>query len=109
MAALDKDWFRDIAKGSEDLDTIRPAFVRKQLRISGDEAVMVPPFVGLSSRLYTMKEACAAIPCSMTTLRKMLRERMIFPHPRGRLIYIPQEEIANYNARAQLRYQRKHA
>jgi len=109
MKELPKDWFRDLAKGSEDLDQIRPTTKRKTLHVPGDEAEMVPPFRGVSTRLYSMREACEIMKCSITTLRKLLRERMIFPHPRGRFVYIPEEEIANYNARAQLRYQRRHA
>lgn len=112
MKALKPGWYKEFSKGSEDLDLIQPATARKPLAPIPAVADMVPPFRGLSRQLLTMKEACAhpSLKVSMTTLRKLLRERMIFAQPRGRLIYIPIEEIENYNARAQLRdRERRHA
>lgn len=108
MTALKKDWFRGAAKETEDLDRIRPR-ARTGLAAVPGVSEMIPPFRGLSKQLLTMKQACEKLKVSMTTLRARIREKLIFTHPRGRLVYIPIEECENYSERERLRGMERHA
>jgi hypothetical protein len=105
MTALKKDWYKAAAKDAGDLEKIRSRSSRAKLSPVPDVTERVPPFRGLSRKLLTLKEACEhpSLNISMTTLRKLLKDRMIFAHPRGRYIYIPIEEIENYCERERLR------
>lgn len=109
MTALKKDWYKGLARESEDLDSIRAKPGRKLLSPVPDVAEMIPPFRGLSRQLLTMKEAAEKLHVSMTTLRARIRERLLFTHPRGRFVYIPIEECENYSERERLRGMERHA
>lgn len=109
MAALKKDWYKPLAKESEDLDKIRQKPGRKLLSPVPDVAEMIPPFRGLSRQLLTIPDAAVRLDISVTTLRLRIKERLIFTHPRGRFIYIPIEECENYSERERLRGMERHA
>jgi excisionase family DNA binding protein len=111
MGALKKDWYKQLAKESEDLDRIRAKPGRNILSPAPDYSEMVPPFRGLSRQLLSLQEACdhPSLKVSMTTLRKLIKERMIFAHPRGRFVKIPIEEIENYCERERLRGMKRYA
>lgn len=104
MGALKKDWYKLLAASTRDLDGIRARPGRDKLAPLPDVSELVPPFRGISRQLLTPKEACEhpGLRVSMTTLRKLLKEKKIFAHPRGRFIYIPIEEIENYCERERL-------
>lgn len=110
MAALKKDWYKPLAKESDDLDKIRQKPGRKLLSPVPDVAEMIPPFRGLSrAELLTLQQAAEKLSISVTTLRLRIKERLIFTHPRGRFIYIPIEECENYSERERLRGMERHA
>lgn len=106
--ALQKDWYIELAKGHDDLSRIQPAG-RKTLVSPPFEPATIPPFRGISRELLTKKEASEKLGVSTTFIDKQIRSRMIFPQPRGRLIYIPIEEVENYIRREQERYMELHA
>lgn len=102
-------WYETLAKDSQDLDEIRPAGARP-LKPPPPESAEVPPFKGISRLpLLTKRECCEIIGCGMTFLETQIRNKMIFPQPRGRLVKIPIEEIENYNERERLRFMKKYA
>jgi excisionase family DNA binding protein len=99
-AALKKDWYKAAAKEAEDLDKIRSRSARAKLTPVPDVTERVPPFRGLSRLpLLTYKEACEKLEICMTTLRALIKRRMIFPHGRGRKVRIPIEECERYAER----------
>lgn len=105
---LGKNWFIEMASGNADLAKIHPAG-RKPPAPPPASTDEIPPFRGLSRKLLTRNEASARLSISLTTLDKLLRDRLIFAHPRGRLVYIPEEECENYVKRAMIERERRHA
>jgi excisionase family DNA binding protein len=104
---LGKDWFKEIAKGNPDLDKILPAG-RRALAPPPSSTEDVPPFRA-SSRLplFTREEAAGKLEVGVSTLDRLIRDRLIFPHYRGRLVRVSIEEIENYNQREAIERERK--
>lgn len=109
MKELEPDWFKTLSKKHVDLDKIR-AITRKTLTPPPVSSMEVPPFRGLSrTDLLTRAEAAKKLEMGMTTLDKLIRDKLIFPQYRGRLVKIPIEEIENYNVRASIEREKRHA
>lgn len=105
---LKREWYVDLAKGNADLNLIQ-AESRKRLGNTFDGALLVPPFKGKSRNALTRNEACLEIKCSLTFLDSKIRQKMIFPQYKGRIVMIPEEEIENYYERERLVRQAKYA
>lgn len=100
MTALKKDWWKDAARDGRDLEKIRGGSSRARLTPLPDVTERVPPFRGLSRQsLLTLAETCARLDICMTTLRSLMKRRMIFAHGRSRSVRIPIEECENYAER----------
>jgi hypothetical protein len=110
---LAKNWWQAEGEAKAELPPARPT-LRVVEPPPPEVLIAIPPFSGVSRRLLTRAEACAELkpgqkPCSLTFLDKQIRLGLLHPHPRGREVWIPIEEIENYNARAQMLYRSRHA